>query len=225
MNCWVLLALKTLDHGKSRLAGVLSPAQRAALIRTMLDHVLAALQASRQIAGIAIVTQETRALPAAAALALPDPGLGLNSAIASGARTLAALGARELLVLHPDLPLLRPDEIDAFIARGRQTGLALAPDRRGSGTNAVFVSPPNRFDFCFGRSSFERHVRLARKHGLEPAIVRLPGFAFDIDEPADLAALLDDHGDQFAFAFDSRSSTTWTTRSKDCSPLPAAEHG
>lgn len=224
MSCWALLALKTVDRGKSRLAGVLSPAQRGALIRAMLDRVVEALQASRAIDGIAIVTAETRTLPAAAR-ALPDPGRGLNPAITSGARALVARGAHELLVLHPDLPLLHPDEIDTFVARGREAGMALASDRRGSGTNAVFVSPPDGFAFCFGKSSFERHLCVAREKGLEPAIVRLPGLAFDVDEPADLAELLDDHGDRFAFAPDSWSSTTWPKRSKGCSPLPVTEPG
>jgi 2-phospho-L-lactate guanylyltransferase len=224
MNCWALLALKPLDRGKSRLAAVLSPAQRGALIRTMLDLVIHAMERSRQIAGIAMVTREVGTLPPAA-LVLPDRGLGLNQAVADSARTLVGLGARELLVLHPDLPLLRPGEIDAFIARGRDTGFAIAPDRHGMGTNALFLSPPNPFDFCFGRRSFERHLRAARKRGLDSTIVWLPGFALDIDEPADLAALRDYDGDLFASADRSWSSSKWTTSRNDCWRLPVTGRG
>ena len=111
MSCWALIALKTFACGKSRLAQVLSLAQRESFSRTMLEHVVRSLAAAHEIDGIAIVTQERAALPAAA-LALHDPGGGLNAALASGARQLGAAGANELLVLHADLPLLAADEID-----------------------------------------------------------------------------------------------------------------
>ena len=188
MTSWALLALKAPDSGKSRLAAVLSPAERDTLMRTMLDHVMHAIAGARRIDRVAIVTQWVDALPGAV-LALPDPGLGLNEAIESGARAVAALGARELLVLHADLPRLRSAEIDALVLQGRDTGCAIAPDRHGSGTNALYLSPPGGFEFRFGAGSFERHLREAGACGREASIVSLPGFAFDVDEPADLEAL------------------------------------
>ena len=224
MSCWALIALKSFACGKSRLAQVLSPAEREALSRKMFEHVVRALEAAHEIDGIAIVTQETAALPAAA-LGLSDPGGGLNAALASGAQRLAALGASELLVLHADLPLLAADEIDDFIVSSRRSGLGLASDRIGHGSNAIFVAPPLAFDFCFGRYSFARHQQQARERGLQPFIARSPGFAFDIDEPADLEALLAAHGERFATTLDAWKPTPWTTRLNDCSTLPATEHG
>lgn len=215
MSCWALIALKSFACGKSRLAQVLSPQAREALSRTMFEHVVQALQASREVDGIAIVTQQTTAVPAAA-LALDDPGGGLNAALASGAKQLAALGAQELLVLHADLPLLASDEIDDFIVSSRRSGLGLASDRIGHGTNAVFVAPPLALDFCFGRYSFARHCSQARERGWQPFIARSPGFAFDIDEPADLTALPAAHGEHFASTLDAWKPTPWTTPSNDC---------
>lgn len=215
MSCWALIALKTFACGKSRLAQVLSLAQRESFSRTMLEHVVRSLAAAHEIDGIAIVTQERAALPAAA-LALHDPGGGLNAALASGARQLGAAGANELLVLHADLPLLAADEIDEFVVRSRDSGLGLASDRIGHGTNAVFVAPPLAFDFCFGRYSFARHQQQARERGLLPCIARSPGFAFDVDEPADLAALRAAHGEHFAPTLDAWKATPWTTPSIDC---------
>ena len=224
MSCWALIALKSFTCGKSRLAQVLSPDSREALSRSMLDHVVQALQASREVDGIAIVTPECAALPASV-LVLHDPGGGLNAALASGAKQLAALGASELLVLHADLPLLAPDEVDDFIASARRSGLGLASDRIGHGTNAIFVAPPRAIEFCFGRYSFARHQQQARERGLQPFIARSAGFAFDIDEPADLEALLAAHGERFATTLDAWKPTPWTTRLNDCSTLPATEHG
>ena len=39
------------------------------------------------------------------AMALPEPGRGLNGAVEAGVARLAALGATEVLVAHADLPL------------------------------------------------------------------------------------------------------------------------
>lgn len=224
MSCWALIALKSFSCGKSRLAQVLSLAERESFSRHMLEQVLRSLAAAHEVDGIAIVTQESATLPATV-LRLRDPGGGLNAALASGARQLAAMGVHELLVLHADLPLLAPDEIDDFIASSRRSGLGLASDRIGHGTNAVFVAPPLAFEFCFGRYSFARHRQQARERGLQPFIAASRGFAFDIDEPADLAALLAAHGEHFATTLHAWKSTPWTTPSNDCSSLPATEPG
>jgi 2-phospho-L-lactate guanylyltransferase len=222
MSCWALIALKSFACGKTRLAQVLPLPEREALSRRMLDQVVCALQAAHEVDGIAIVTQQAGPLPANV-LPLPDPGGGLNAALASGARQLAAIGATELLVLHADLPLLAADEIDDFIVQARRTGLGLASDRIGHGTNAVFVAPPLAFDFCFGRYSFMRHRQQARERGLQPFVASAPGFAFDIDEPADLAALLAAHGEHFAPTLDAWKPMPWTTRLNDCSASPATQ--
>lgn len=223
-RCWALLALKALPEGKSRLAGVLSRSAREQLIRAMLAAVIDALGAARELAGIAVVTPQADALPAGV-LALPDPGAGLNQALASGAGRLEAHGARELLVLHADLPLLDGDEIDTFITASRHTGLGLAPDRRGHGTNALFLALPSAFRFRFGAASLQQHLLEARLHGLRASIAQLPGFAFDVDEPADLAGLLDARGDLLHRPFVPPRSSTWTTSPHDFSPLRLAEHG
>ena len=224
MSCWALLALKPPGQGKSRLAGVLTPPARERLIDSMLERVVDTLHAAREVAAVAVVTRERRVLPPEL-LALPDAGLGLNGAVAAGARTLAALGARELLVLHPDLPLLAAGEVDAFVQRARACGVGLAPDRRGSGTNAVYLAPPEGFEFGFGPASFAHHLRQAQRRCAQPAIAHARGFAFDVDEPADLAALADEPGARSVLEFDPRSSTPWTPGPKTCSPWPAAQRG
>jgi 2-phospho-L-lactate guanylyltransferase len=42
----------------------------------------------------------------------------------------------------------------------------------------------------FGDDSYFPHVATARRHGIEPVIVRLPGIGLDIDHPVDIRALL-----------------------------------
>jgi 2-phospho-L-lactate guanylyltransferase len=42
----------------------------------------------------------------------------------------------------------------------------------------------------FGDNSFYPHLDAARRCGIEPRILHLPGIAMDIDHPADLARFL-----------------------------------
>jgi 2-phospho-L-lactate guanylyltransferase len=104
------------------------------------------------------------------------------------AREAERRGATRLVVVHADLPLLRSDEITALLAAAESTGFAVAPDQRGTGTNALCVSPLSRLRLHFGPASLERHLAEAAAHGLSPAIVRSPGLAFDVDETDDLRA-------------------------------------
>ncbi|MCK0508091.1 2-phospho-L-lactate guanylyltransferase [Aromatoleum anaerobium] len=188
MSCWALVPLKARRFGKSRLAGVLDDAERASLVQSMLERVLAALADAREIDRIAVVCCEPERVPPAI-LSLPDSGQGLNDALAAGASRLWARGADELLVIHADLPLVRAADIDCFVRCGRSQGMALAADRHGSGTNALFVAGVTDFSFQFGAHSLSRHLAAAHARGIAPALPELDSLAFDIDTPADLACL------------------------------------
>lgn len=188
MSCWALIAIKNMSFGKERLAGALPPAARRRLIRTMLDQVLDSLNASRSVQRMAIVTSE-QVLTTHDVTLISDVGGGLNASIAHAVSILEAAGASELLVLHGDLPLVTSVEIDELVAQGRRSGLALAPDRQGRGTNAIYLKAGSGFEFHFGPDSFELHRAEAMYRDLVPALVELPGFAFDVDEPADLEQL------------------------------------
>ena len=198
MSCWALVAIKAGRNRKARLAGHLSAPLREQLAETMLQGVLAALRASRSVDGIALVTTDTRRAEPQV-LVLPDPGSGLNEALSSAAGELQARGATQLLIVHADLPLLTGGEIDEFIAEGRRAAVALAPDQRGTGTNALFVGLPTPFRFQFGEGSYSRHCEEAARHGMETRTVRQSGLAFDVDEPADLAELAQHGGARYAF--------------------------
>ncbi len=197
MSCWALVALKAATAAKGRLAETLSVDERSRLVELMLDNVLAALREARSIEGIAVVTSES--LACAGVTRIEDPGQGLNEALEHAARELIERGASELLVLHADLPLVSGVEIDELIACGRRSGLAIAPDKQGVGTNAVFVTLPTPFRFHFGVDSFSRHLAEAGKHGMAPQRIALPGLAFDVDEPGDLVRLLEEGGAEYGF--------------------------
>lgn len=183
MSCWSITAVKPVASGKMRLAGHLSPQRRAELVADMLSHVLSVLSRASGVDRVAVVGPGS-ALPGHV-VRLADPGGGLNDALTAAALEARQSGAERLLIVHADLPLLEPEEVTALVEASKASGLALAPDQHGRGTNALCLSWPPALCFEFGPDSFRRHVAQATARGLSPAVVRLPGLAFDVDEPDD----------------------------------------
>jgi 2-phospho-L-lactate guanylyltransferase len=198
MSCCAVITVNAFGHCKQRLAPALTPRQRQELVRLMLDDVVAALRAAKNIAHIAVISPEPPALSNDIAW-MPDAGGGLNAAATQAAKTLAAGGNSELLLLHADLPLVTAGEIDHFVAAGRIRGLALAADRAGSGTNAIFLALPSHYDFCFGAHSLQRHQAQAARIGLIPAQPVLPGLSFDVDTLGDLELLAGQDNPRYHF--------------------------
>ncbi len=224
MSCWALLALKPPHLGKTRLSGLLPRTEREQLVLAMFERVLDALQSAREIDRIAVVTPEPGLLPRGV-VALADPGVGLNQALDAGRREITARGARELLVLHADLPTLTGREVDVFVRQGRRTGLALAPDHHRQGTNGLLLSLPSEFGFRFGAASLALHLGEARRCGLDAAVSFLPGFAHDIDEPADLQHLPRNTACRREPVPTPRSTMRWTASPKIFLPLHSTERG
>ena len=190
MSCWSLTAIKARGTGKTRLADDLPPGDRRALVEAMLRHVLNSLSTTPAVDRVAVVTSDDNGLPGGV-LALADPGGGLNDALTSAAQAAADRGATRLVIVHADLPRVRPEEITALIEGAKTSGVAIAPDHRGTGTNALCVPLPLPFELAFGAGSLAQHLQRAAARGLSPAVVRLPGLAFDLDEIEDLRAYED----------------------------------
>ena len=190
---WAALPVKERAGAKQRLAGVLTPEQRRALATAMLEDVLAALAAA-PLAGILVNTLD----PDAAALALRHGAVvmtegardGHTGAVAAMARRLAGEGRVAMLALPGDLPLLTSAEIAALCAAAAPApSFTIAPSRDALGSNGVLLTPPLCVKLRFGEDSFFPHLAAARAAGIEPTILRLPGFGLDIDTPEDLAEL------------------------------------
>ena len=189
-QCWALVPVNTRALCKTRLAGRLAADSRLLLVRLMLERALTALRESRTVDRVAVVSPERDTVPADVPM-LPDRGGGLNDALEAARQTLIERGARELVVLQGDLPLVTADDIDRLVESGRRSGFALATDAAGTGTNALFVTLTVPFRFQFGPGSRFLHMDEAARVGLQAQLLRADGFALDVDGPADLAELLD----------------------------------
>ena len=194
-NVWVVVPMRGIASGKSRLSERLGRAERARLNRRLLERTLAVVAAWQGSASRCIVVsgcaQTLRIAARANAVRLlePRPRRGLNSAVGYAARRAVRSGARVILVLPTDLPRLSAAGLNALVRRATcgHAG-AIAPDAARTGTNALLLKTRGRFDFSFGPDSCARHIEQARTLGWRLALCVHPDLVLDIDLPQDLVA-------------------------------------
>jgi 2-phospho-L-lactate guanylyltransferase len=188
-----ILPIKSFEHAKQRLGEGLEPTPRRALVEAMFSDVLVALRRAKLVDQVLVVTSHHGAERIAGgydALVLEDDEQGHNEAARQGVQHALTLGARRVLLVPGDCPLLLPSEVDALISRPvGDRSVVIVPDRHGSGTNALLLTPPDAMSPSFGPGSRTRHESDARAAGLEPETVEVPSLGVDVDTPADLTAV------------------------------------
>jgi 2-phospho-L-lactate guanylyltransferase len=115
---------------------------------------------------------------------------GLNPALEQAAAAVREAGVSTVLILPADLPLISSADIDNVLRR--DAPVVIAPDRHGTGTNALMVRLDafgESFVFQFGEGSYDNHHDEAARLGVDAMTAMAPGTSFDLDTPADLAEL------------------------------------
>jgi 2-phospho-L-lactate/phosphoenolpyruvate guanylyltransferase len=193
MNPWLVLPMKSLREGKSRLSSVLDSRQRNELLEHLLQRVLARAAQFPGLGQTLLVSgcAQTRARASGfGARTLEEtPGAGLNGALRQAHLELRRVDASRMLVVPCDLALLEADDLRRLAGGAAARRIAIAPDESGQGTNGLCFDAALEFDFSFGPHSFARHVEQIRRAGLQHATVHTPGLAFDLDLPQQLGRI------------------------------------
>ena len=191
MRTAAVLPVKSFARAKQRLDEAIAGADRQELAEAMVTDVLAALAAVPEVDEVVVVTAEPLAAQAAeraGATVVADPEeRGQSAAAARGIDAALERGAERALLVPGDCPALDPDEVAALLAR--TDAVVIVPDRHGSGTNALLLSPPALVGPSFGAGSFARHAARAAAAGATVKVRELPSLGLDVDTPDDLAAL------------------------------------
>jgi 2-phospho-L-lactate guanylyltransferase len=193
MSTLAILPIKSFTDAKQRLSSQLAPGPRRALAEAMYSDVVTALRRSQAVQAMLIVSSDHVAQRIAGghgADVLEDAGVGHNEAAALGINYVVEHGATRVLLVPGDCPLLSPAELDELIERPTPERSALiVPDRHGTGTNALLLTPPTSLTPAFGPDSCARHQRLADEQGTAAEVVEVPTLALDVDTAEDLEAL------------------------------------
>jgi 2-phospho-L-lactate guanylyltransferase len=173
---------------------MLKPVEREQLTVAMLKDVLFVLRRSRQVRSVTVVSADRNARSISrrfgADFLWEGKRRGLNKGLKLAISNSERRGASSVLVIHSDLPLLKPREIDEFLEQSQGYSVSLTPSKDGAGTNALLLRPPRVIRPAFGRDSFRRHLSLAMRTNARSRVLRFKGISFDVDKPRDLVNLI-----------------------------------
>jgi 2-phospho-L-lactate/phosphoenolpyruvate guanylyltransferase len=206
MRTAAILPVKRFSHAKQRLGESVADSLRLDLARAMVGDVLSALRDCAAIECTVVVTCEESVAAAARyleAIVIPDAAeAGQSAAVAQGIERAAAEGFERVLCIPGDCPALDPRELEELLkvepgategaAAGAPRGghgLVIVPDRHGTGTNGLLLSPPDVIPPSFGPDSCERHRGLAAAADAPCRVERPASLLLDIDTGEDLAVL------------------------------------
>jgi 2-phospho-L-lactate guanylyltransferase len=193
MATLAILPIKSFADAKQRLAQELTAGPRQALAQAMFADVLIALRRAGSVAGTIVVTSDHGAQRIASGhgtTVLDVVEAGHNAAAEAGIRAALEAGAERVLLVPGDCPLMDQHELDGLLAREAAARSALIiPDRHGTGTNALLLTPPDSIVPAFGPDSCRRHAQIAAAGGVPHEIVEVSSLALDVDTPDDLVVL------------------------------------
>ena len=201
MRTAAILPVKRFARAKQRLGASVEDPLRLALARAMVADVLLALSRTRAIERTIVVTCEQSVALAAdelGAIVVEDViESGQPAAAGLGVHRALAEGFERVLCVPGDCPALDPAELEALLSEEGPTSgqsrtgssVVIVPDRHGTGTNGLLLSPPDAIAPSFGPDSCQRHRDLALDAGVEVCLARPASLLLDIDTGADLAEL------------------------------------
>jgi 2-phospho-L-lactate/phosphoenolpyruvate guanylyltransferase len=191
----LLLPIKDLKNAKRRLAGVLTQDERVGLAQAMLADTVRAVRGVERAEKVFVITNYEPAIEIAAKygweILREEHQISESASVDFASCLCAERGVTSLLRLPLDLPLVQPSDIDELLAaQCPAPAVVMVPSRDGTGTNAILRTPPTLFPSHFGPNSFAKHRSEAEQAGARIVIKRNARLEMDVDDEADLRALL-----------------------------------
>jgi 2-phospho-L-lactate guanylyltransferase len=186
----IIVPHRGLAAAKTRLATSLTPDERQMLARQLLERVLGvARQAYDDVVVISPSAELVAVVAPTGGRLVVQRGMGLNEGLEQARFDALYDDIETLVVLHGDLPNLTVGDVQALVGAlpPAGPGVAIAPDRAGTGTNGLVLRPPGVIGFRFGTGSFAAHLDEVERARVPLVAVNRGGLAFDLDTPADLA--------------------------------------
>jgi 2-phospho-L-lactate guanylyltransferase len=189
----VVVLVKDFSTAKQRLRPALDPRARRRLARRNARLALEAARAGDHV--MAVCGSEDAAelaRDAGAEVLVEVQPAGQNPAARRGLGLAVSRGARAVLLISSDLPLVSRGVVEEMLETARRLdgpSVVAAPATGRGGTNALYLRPPDAVDLHFGDDSLRKFERDAAGHGVRFVLFEAPELALDLDEPSDLAIL------------------------------------
>src|SRR5579884_1726672 len=185
MRTAAILPVKSFTQAKQRLRHELAAHDRRALVEAMFADALVALGRVQSLQRIVVVSGDRTAQRIAGgygATVVEDDERGHNTAALRGIETLLEDGI--------ECALLSADDLNTLLTHpAGEHSVLIVPDRHGTGTNALLLTPPDVLRPSFGPDSRRRHLAEASEAGVAAEVVELDSLGLDVDTPEDMEAL------------------------------------
>ena len=192
----ILIPMRSLTEGKSRLSNLLSPHKREKIIKLLFKQLLEKLITLK--AGLPFIFSDILVITPCRevekiskdydALVLKEKKLtGLNSALRRGICWSSENHYDSSLIIPGDIIDPETKDIKKILEMGRtsKNSMIICPST-DFGTNALFLSLPTKLNFKFGLNSFFEHQKEAEKISIRPIIAPLDSLKDDLDTGKDL---------------------------------------
>lgn len=186
-STWAVVPFKDAPFAKSRFHEHLEVTQRGLLAQAMLRDILSALNDSSRIAGTVVCSSSAyvKELNYDNTVLFEDHSANLQTTLTQAWEfTKQQFNSPNICIVPADIPLVQSQDINELLEHHQE--VTIVPDTEQLGTNAMVISSPVVFDLVFDGQSFIPHVENIRAVGIEPRIVQMSSFAFDVDHFEDL---------------------------------------
>ena len=195
----ILIPMRSLNDGKTRLSNLLSPNSRAKLIKLLFTQLLKKLKLLKVefpllFSDVLVITpcnEVEKICKEFNIIILKEQNLdGLNSALRKGLSWSSEKFYDSSLIIPGDI--IDPDtkDIKKILEMGKTSrdSMIICPST-DFGTNALFLTLPTKMDLQFGPNSFFEHQKEASKQSIETTIAPLDSLKDDLDTGKDLMML------------------------------------
>ena len=188
---FILVSFKNFKHAKTRLRNDLSDLLTEEIAEKMLENVLTEVSKSKEADKKFLLTNDEKAIQIGMEnnLEIMRETKQINESLSidQACKILIGKGAKGVLRIPADLPLIESKDIDKLILIGKSDKKSiLVPSESQTGTNAFYRTPPDIIDSCFGENSLKKHINLLDKKKAKYEVVKIKSFETDIDCIEDL---------------------------------------
>ena len=193
MKIAAIIPVKTFSNAKTRLQ--LPTEKVEELCKIMLEEILQVLSISPKIEEIILITKEKKAIEIGKKFntitIIDEKEESVNQAVSLADEYLLKNNFNASVVFPQDIPNIKTQDIDFMLKHQLHPNFAIIiPSRKFDGTNALVRMPIDLMKTHYDNDSYRNHMKTAKEHTMNVAMVFVKRIMLDVDDQEDLELLL-----------------------------------
>jgi 2-phospho-L-lactate/phosphoenolpyruvate guanylyltransferase len=189
-----IIPVKTFSNAKTRLELPTEKVEK--LCKIMLEEILQVLSTTPKIEKIILITKEKKAIEIGknfnTVIIIDEKEESVNQAVSLADEYLLENNFNASVVFPQDIPNIKTQDIDFMLKYQMHPNFVIiVPSRKFDGTNALVRMPTDIMKTHYDNDSYRNHMRTAKEHTLNVAMVFVKRIMLDVDSQEDLETLLE----------------------------------